>query len=347
MTDDDPRTATHSTSASATRASRSSTSRSRRRTRRSRSRGPPQRSRSNRRSGICSSTSTRTDSRRACNLKFSAGLDISAAVERQCDVRRAARRRSTGRASSSPITCEPDHIDAADRRRTRTSISTSSDFDPFPSVSGTHTGDNGPTKLVDSTKNSTASRRCQPPWQLPQPHAPQQDDGRQLQDPTSPRPAALQCTLSGGSRPATTANKNKWKDGRRVPGRGQPARPARQSSSTTSTSWSLSSTPQSRADDKKIPLIDMSTKDLVAKIQGLKATLTTCAVSRSQRSSARSNDNGLTRSKSCPTTRRSTARRRRPRRPTNVTWTAQGARRHRVRSGRRRRVHVGRRRRRR
>ena len=203
-----------------------------------------------------------------CNLKASAGLAVSASVEGNPAFAKG------GVGVSWPTvfeadSCKPDFSTLDIDADTDFDLSMK-DFDPFPSVSGTHNGGNGDDDLEDTTKNFTANAV----------------GGQNLLNLTLRNKTTgasctittldathLNCDLSGGTRSGDTANNNKWKDGDEY--------------SVEGNALALLGIILDHLDelveqvdaiapgqtDKEIPLIGISTKELVAKIQSVKQTL--------------------------------------------------------------------------
>ncbi|MDQ3176375.1 MAG: hypothetical protein M3Q72_02360 [Actinomycetota bacterium] len=202
-----------------------------------------------------------------CNLKATAGLGITAEVD-------GTELASGGVSAGWPTvfkagSCEPDfstlEVDADGKFNANIK-----DFDLYPSVSGVHNGGDAEANLEDTTKdfdgnavnggnllnltlhNKTTGASCKILTL----------DGTHLN-----------CTLSGGTRSGDEPNKNKWKNGDEY--------------ETEGNALALLSIILDHLDelveqvdqiapgqtDKQIPLIGISTKELVAKIQSLKQTI--------------------------------------------------------------------------
>ena len=201
-----------------------------------------------------------------CNLKATAGLAVSASVEGNPAFAKG------GVGVNWPTvfeadSCKPDFSSLIIDADTDFDLSLK-DFDPFPSVSGVHDGGDGDSNLEDTTKNFSAN-------------AVNGDNLLQLTLNNETTGASctittldathLNCSLSGGTRSGDTANNNKWKDGDAV----------------LVDVLALLGMILDHLDelveqvdqiapgetDKEIPLIGISTKELVGKIQSVKQTL--------------------------------------------------------------------------
>ncbi len=151
------------------------------------------------------------------------------------------------------------------------------DFDPFPSVSGKHTADGPPapstqgsTNLHDATKNFEANAL----------------NGDNLLNLTlrnkttgasciivTVDPNELECTLSGGTRSSDTANANKWKFGDEYEVEGNALAFLGIILDHLDELVEQVDNIDPGLTEKEIPLVGVSTKDLVAKIQSIKQTI--------------------------------------------------------------------------
>ena len=190
------------------------------------------------------------------------------------------------------------------------------DFDPFPSVSGVHDGGDGDSNLEDTTKNFSAN-------------AVNGDNLLQLTLNNETTGASctittldathLNCSLSGGTRSGDTANNNKWKDGDEYSVEGNVL--ALLGIILDHLDELVEQVDQIAPGetDKEIPLIGISTKELVGKIQSVKQTLDDlrgsplatidCTRTPTGPTPATTTSAGRSTSRSCPTTNSSIAAR--------------------------------------
>ena len=209
-----------------------------------------------------------------CNLKATAGLGIHASVDGTdlASGKVAVNWPAVFKAGS----CEPDFaaLDVAADTDFNTSLK---DFDPFPSVSGTHTADGPPapssqgsTNLHDGTKDFEANAL----------------NGDNLLNLTlrnkttgasctivTVDPNELECTLSGGTRSSDTANANKWKFGDEYEVEGNALAFLGLILDHLTELVDQIDQIDPGLTEKEIPLVGISTKDLVAKIQSVKQTI--------------------------------------------------------------------------
>ena len=204
-----------------------------------------------------------------CSLKMSGGLTVSAAVGGNSSF-------ASGTASVNwptvfkPNSCEPDTSTIAVDADANFDANLKQ-FDPFPSLTGTHNGTNPSDNLVDSTKDFDTTYGT--------------TDGNllnmTLRNKTTGASCTivtlgdtnLNCTLSGGSRPADTANKNKWKVGDEYQVEGNALAMLGMIIDKLDELVAQVDGLAPGLTDKQIPVLNISTKELVGKIQGLKQTL--------------------------------------------------------------------------
>ena len=200
---------------------------------------------------------------------MSGGLTVSAAVGGNSSF-------ASGTASVNwptvfkPNSCEPDTSTIAVDADANFDANLKQ-FDPFPSLTGTHNGTNPSDNLVDSTKDFDTTYGT--------------TDGNllnmTLRNKTTGASCTivtlgdtnLNCTLSGGSRPADTANKNKWKVGDEYQVEGNALAMLGMIIDKLDELVAQVDGLAPGLTDKQIPVLNISTKELVGKIQGLKQTL--------------------------------------------------------------------------
>ncbi len=209
-----------------------------------------------------------------CNLKATAGLGIEAKVD------------GTTLASGGvavnwptafkPSSCEPDFSTLAVSADTDFDTSLR-DFDPFPSPTGTHTAATS-TNLFDLTKDFT--KVGFDPTKGPSPEGGNNLLNLTLRNKTTGASCTiatitateLQCTLSGGTRAGDDANANKWKTGDEY---------AVEGNALAWLAYILDNLDKVVAEidkidptltDKELPLVGISTKDIVGKIKSIKQT---------------------------------------------------------------------------
>jgi len=205
----------------------------------------------------------------ACNLKFSAGLTVSAAVEGNASF-------ANGTASVNwpnvfkANTCTPDTSGIAVAADGNFDANLKQ-FDPFPSLTGTHNGTDPSDNLVDSTKDF-ASRYGTTDGSLLNMTLRNKTTGATCKI-VSLGTTNLNCTLSGGSRPADEGNKNKWKVGDEYEVEGNALALLGVIIDNLDKLVAQVDTLSPGLTDRQIPVLDVSTKDIVKKIQGLKTTL--------------------------------------------------------------------------
>ncbi len=201
-----------------------------------------------------------------CNLKATAGLGVSAKV----DGKEIA---SGGVALNWPTAFEPDSC-TPDPTTVDVDADTDfnlnlKDFDPFPTVTGKHTAATS-TNLFDSTKDFEANAL-----------AGENLLNRTLRNKTTGAsctilfvngPNELQCNLSGGTRPDDDANKNKWKEGDEYEVEGNALAWLGYILDNLDKVVEQIELIDPGLTDKELPLVGISTKDLVAKIKSIKQT---------------------------------------------------------------------------
>ena len=209
-----------------------------------------------------------------CNLKATAGLGVSASVD------------GTELASGNVAVNWPTVFEADSCEPDFSAIAVSADadfnenlkdFDPFPSVSGKHTADGPPapatqgsTNLHDATKNFEANAL----------------NGDNLLNLTlrnkttgasctivTVDPNELECSLSGGTRSSDPANANKWKFGDEYEVEGNALAFLGIILDHLDELVDQVDKIDPGLTEKEIPLVGVSTKDIVAKIQSIKQTI--------------------------------------------------------------------------
>ena len=204
-----------------------------------------------------------------CSLAMSAGLAVEASVGGNSAFAR-------GSASVNwpsvfkPNSCEPD-LSTIDVDGDVDFDANLKHFDPQPSLTGTHNGTDGSANLVDSTKDFDSTYGTTDGSAL----------SMTLRNKTTGASCMiatlgdtnLNCTLTGGSRPADDANKNKWKVGDDYEVDGNALAMLELIISRLDELLTQLEAVDPGLTNRKIPVLNISTKELVAKIQGLKATL--------------------------------------------------------------------------
>ena len=210
-----------------------------------------------------------------CNMKATAGLGISAKVDGKTLA-------SGSVAVNWPTvfeddSCEPDFstlvVDADDDFDVSLR-----DFDPFPSVTGKHTGDGDNDHLLDDTKDFTKVG-----FTIGAPTSP--TGGNNLQNLTLRNETTgasctiltvvaneLGCTLSGGTRAGDVAHANKWMKGDEYLVEGNALAWLGYILDNLDKLVEQVDKLAPGVTDKELPLVGISTKDLVGKIKAIKQT---------------------------------------------------------------------------
>jgi Ca2+-binding RTX toxin-like protein len=209
-----------------------------------------------------------------CNLKANANLGISATVDGK-------QLASGGVTVDWPTafkanTCEPD-LSTLDIDADTDFNLNLRDFDPFPSVTGTHNG--GTADNLHDTAKNFKKVGFDPSGQ------PSPDGGSRLLNLTLKNKTTgasctiktiedneLQCTLSGGTRTGDTGNNNKWKDGDEYEVEGNALAFLSYILDNLDTLVDQIDKLSPGITDQELPLIGISTKELVGKIKSIKET---------------------------------------------------------------------------
>ena len=206
-----------------------------------------------------------------CSLKATAGLGISADVNGSALA-------SGGVAVDWPTvfkadSCEPD-LDGLDIAADTDFDLNLKQFDPFPSVSGKHDGGNGERRTSKTRRRtSTASRRAATPTK-------NNFLNLTLRNKTTGGSCTittidathLNCTLSGGTR-ATARTNNKWNDGDEYEVEGNALALIGFILDHLDELVEQIDQIDPALTEKEIPLVGISTKELVGKIQSVKQTI--------------------------------------------------------------------------
>ena len=210
-----------------------------------------------------------------CNLKATAGIGINASVNGQ-------QLASGGVALNWPNvfksnSCEPDFSTIAVSADSDFNLNLR-DFDPFPSVTGTHTAATS-TNLFDASKNFK-NVGFNPAGPASAEHGANLLNLK-LSNKTTGASCTiatindneLECTLSGGTRPSDDVNKNKWKTGDEYAVEGNALGWLGYILDNLDKLVDQVDQIDPGLTDKEIPLIGISTKDLVGKIKSIKQTI--------------------------------------------------------------------------